>query len=67
MKLETKHIQLNHDEFNDALLDYDLILRPNDKGTKYIIFDIYDYKNKDYIFSTKINRRSNEKIHSKHK
>ena len=60
MKLETKHIQLNHDEFNDALLDYDLILRPNDKGTKYIIFDIYDYKNKDYIFSTKINRSANE-------
>ena len=60
MKLETKHIQLNHDEFNDALLDYDLILRPDDKGTKYIIFDIYDYKNKDYIFSTKINRSANE-------
>jgi hypothetical protein len=37
MKLETKHIQLNHEEFEDALLDYDLILRPNDKGTKYII------------------------------
>jgi|TARA_B100001939_G_C16874054_1_gene587771 hypothetical protein len=62
MKKETKHIQLNHDDFDDALLDYDLILRPDDKGTKYIIFDIYDYKNKDYIFSTKIDRRSNEKI-----
>ncbi len=60
MKLETKHIQLNHEEFEDALLDYDLILRTNDKGTKYIIFDIYDYKNKDYIFSTKINRSGNE-------
>jgi hypothetical protein len=60
MKLETRHIQLNHEEFEDALLDYDLILRPNDKGTKYIIFDIYDYKNKDYIFSTKINRSGNE-------
>ncbi len=60
MKLETKHIQLNHEEFDDALLDYDLILRPNDKGNKYIIFDIYDYKNKDYIFSTYINRSVNE-------
>jgi hypothetical protein len=60
MKLETKHIQLNHDDFDDALMDYDLILRPDDKGTKYIIFDIYDYKNKDYIFSTKINRSANE-------
>ena len=60
MKLETKHIQLNHDDFDNALMDYDLILRPDDKGTKYIIFDIYDYKNKDYIFSTKINRSANE-------
>lgn len=60
MKLETKHIQLNHADFDDALMDYDLILRPDDKGTKYIIFDIYDYKNKDYIFSTKINRSANE-------
>ena len=60
MKLETKHIQLNHEEFEDALLDYDLILRPNDKGTKYIMFDIYDYKNKDYIFSTRIDRSKNE-------
>jgi len=60
MKLETKHIQLSHNDFDDALMDYDLILRPDDKGTKYIIFDIYDYKNKDYIFSTRIDRSKNE-------
>ena len=53
--LEDKHCQviLKHedDEVNNLLMDFDIILRTDDKRKKYTSFDIYDYKNKDYIFS----------------
>ena len=32
-------------------MDYDIILRTDDKRKNYVSFDIYDYKNQDYIFS----------------
>jgi|TARA_R100000479_G_scaffold24216_1_gene9143 hypothetical protein len=53
--LEDKHCQviLKHedDKVNNLLMDFDIILRTDDKRKKYTSFDIYDYKNKDYIFS----------------
>mgnify|MGYP003151536135 CR=1 FL=1 len=53
--LEDKHCQviLKHedDEVNNLLMGFDIILRTDDKRKKYTSFDIYDYKNKDYIFS----------------
>lgn len=54
-KLEDKHCQviLKHedDTVNNILMDFDIILRTNEKRNKYISFDIYDYKKKDYLFS----------------
>jgi|TARA_Y100000004_G_C8773058_1_gene351608 hypothetical protein len=53
--LEDKHCQviLKHedDTVNNILMDFDIILRTNEKRNKYISFDIYDYKKKDYLFS----------------
>ena len=53
--LEDKHCQIilkhENDEVNNLLMNFDIILRTDDKRKKYISFDIYDYKNKDYIFS----------------
>ena len=53
--LEDKHCQviLKHEgnEVNNLLMDFDIILRTDDKRKNYISFDIYDYKNNDYIFS----------------
>ena len=53
--LEDKHCQviLKHedDTVNNILMDYDIILRTNDRKTSYDYFDIYDYKKKDYLFS----------------
>ena len=51
MKLEDRHIQLNQDK---CLYDYDLILRTNDDKTKYVAFDIYDYKNNKTILTQKL-------------
>ena len=55
MMLEDKHCQIilkhENDEVNNLLMNFDIILRTDDKRKKYISFDIYDYKNKDYIFS----------------
>jgi len=65
--LEDKHCQviLKHedDEVNNLLMDFDIILRTDDKRKKYTSFDIYDYKNKDYIFSyvfTNRKKKNNE-------
>lgn len=59
--LEDKHCQviLKHedDTVNNLLMDFDIILRADDKRKKYISFDIYDYKNKDYIFSYTFKKR----------
>lgn len=53
--LEDKHCQIilkhENEEVNNLLMNFDIILRTDDKRKKYISFDIYDYKNKDYIFS----------------
>ena len=53
--LEDQHCQIilkhENDEVNNLLMNFDIILRTDDKRKKYISFDIYDYKNKDYIFS----------------
>ena len=53
---EDKHIQLNLSEDVEKIMcDYDLeILRVNDKGTKFIAFDIFDYANQKYIFTHKL-------------
>lgn len=53
--IEDKHCQiiLEHedDEINNHLMNFDIILRTDEKRKKYVSFDLYDYKNKDYIFS----------------
>ena len=38
--LEDDHIQIDLEGHKD-LLDYDLIMRVNEDGTKYVGFDIY--------------------------
>ena len=55
---EDKHIQLNLSEDVEKIMcDYDLILRVNDKGTKFIAFDIFDYANQKYIFTHKLKHK----------
>ena len=53
--LEDKHCQviLKHedDTVNNILMDYDIILRTNDRKTSYDYFDIYDYKNHNIVAS----------------
>jgi hypothetical protein len=53
--IEDKHCQiiLKHedDKINNHLMDFDIILRTDEKRKKYVSFDLYDYNNKDYIFS----------------
>lgn len=53
--LEDKHCQIilkNEDEeTNKILMDFDLILRTNDKQTQYEYFDVYDYKNNQMVAS----------------
>ncbi len=57
---EDKHIQLNLSEDVEKIMcDYDLILRVNDKGTKFIAFDIFDYANQKYIFTHKLKAKYN--------
>nr|BAR15285.1 hypothetical protein [uncultured Mediterranean phage uvMED] len=63
--LEDKHCQviLKHEEneVNNLLMDFDIILRTDDKRKNYISFDIYDYKNKDYIFSYTFKKKARNK------
>ena len=55
---EDKHIQLNlSEDVEKVMCDYDLILRVNDKGTKFIAFDIFDYVNQKYIFTHKLKHK----------
>ena len=53
--IEDKHCQIifenENNNINDILMNYDLILRTNDKRTKYEYFDIYDYKNQKMLVS----------------
>ena len=49
--IEDKHIQLNLDK---CLYDFDLILRTNDDNTKYVAFDIFDYKNQKTLFTQRL-------------
>ena len=56
--LEDKHIQLTMDK---SLMNYDLILRTNNNGTKYIAFDIFDYDKQQIIKTIKINEGNNDK------
>ena len=53
--LEDKHCQiiLKHEDedTNKILMDFDLILRTNDKRTQYEYFDVYDYKNNQMVAS----------------
>ena len=59
MPKEDKHIQLNLSEDVEKIMcDYDLILRVNDKGTKFIAFDIFDYVNQKYIFTHKLKQNA---------
>ena len=62
--IEDKHCQiiLKHedDEINNHLMNFDIILRTDEKRKKYVSFDLYDYKNKDYIFSYQL-KQSEEK------
>ena len=44
--IEDKHIQINQ--------DFDLILRVNDEGTKYVAYDIFDYTNQKIVLTEKI-------------
>ena len=50
--LEDKHIHLH--ELDQSLFNYDLVLRTNDNGTKYIAFDLFDYSKQKIISTTKI-------------
>ena len=55
---QDKHIQLNLSEDVEKIMcDYDLILRVNDRGTKFIAFDIFDYANQKYIFTHKLKHK----------
>ena len=60
-KLEDKHLQIDlTKDKNCPLLDYDLILRTNDEGTKYVGFDIYDYKNQTPITWVSFEKKAND-------
>ena len=43
------------------MLDYDIILRVNDNGTKYSSFDLFDYKNQKYLFNHKLQPKKESK------
>jgi hypothetical protein len=49
--MEDKHIQLDQDK---SLYHIDLILRTNDKGNKYVAFDLFDTKKQEIIFTKKL-------------
>ena len=62
--IEDKHCQiiLKHedDEINNHLMDFDIILRTDEKRKKYVSFDLYDYEKKDYIFSYQLKQGENK-------
>ena len=59
--LEDKHLQINlKDDEQKIMLDYDIILRVNDNGTKYSSFDLFDYKNQKYLFNYKLQSKKKE-------
>tara|TARA_R110002124_G_scaffold271190_1_gene440004 strand:- start:50 stop:253 length:204 start_codon:yes stop_codon:yes gene_type:complete len=65
--IEDKHCQIilknENDSINDILMNYDLILRTNDKRNKYEYFDIYDYRSKKMLVSgVPINQRLKQKV-----
>ena len=45
--LEDRHLQIDLDDIKE-LLDYDIIVRANDDGTKYEGFHLYNYKLEKY-------------------
>ena len=45
------------EDVEKIMCDYDLILRVNDRGTKFIAFDIFDYANQKYIFTHKLKHK----------
>jgi len=49
--LEDKHIQIDSDNKN---IDLDIILRVNDKCTKYIAIDVFDYKQQNILQTIEI-------------
>ena len=53
--LEDKHCQIilehENEEINKILMNYDLILRTDDKRTKYEYFDIYNYRDSKMLIS----------------
>jgi len=60
--LEDKHLQINlKDDEQKIMLDYDIILRVNDNGTKYTSFDLFDYKNQKYLFNHKLQPKKESK------
>jgi|TARA_R100000781_G_C3990021_1_gene96597 hypothetical protein len=65
--IEDKHCQIilenENNNINDILMNYDLILRTNDKRTKYEYFDIYDYRSQKMLVSgIPINQRLKQKV-----
>jgi len=44
--LEDRHIQINE--------NFDFILRTNDDNTKYVAYDIFDYKNQKIILTERL-------------
>ena len=65
--IEDKHCQIilenENNNINDILMNYDLILRTNDKRTKYKYFDIYDYRSQKMLVSgIPINQRLKQKV-----
>jgi hypothetical protein len=55
---QDKHIQLDQDK---SLYHIDLILRTNDKGNKYIAFDLWDTKKQEIIFIKKLTKQQRGK------
>jgi len=53
--LEDKHCQIilehENEEINKILMNYDLILRTDDKRTKYEYFDIYNHRDSKMLIS----------------
>ena len=52
--MEDKHIQLDQDK---SLYHIDLILRANDKGNKYVDFDLWDTDKQEIIFTKKLTEK----------
>ncbi len=55
--MEDKHIQLDQDK---SLYHIDLILRTNDKGNKYVAFDLWDADKQEIIFTKKLTEEDND-------